>query len=620
MQNGDRVQFVSCPELPAVTDSATFYYLQDTDKLYLGSQLIANNVKDVQNSETPGKLRIIQFDGSTREIDIPGNAFGIDCYKGKLPLDFTSPNGVIDEWRIYGNSSGPTEVLETQSTLPVNIDTYGGNAVDWEIYGNNNPVVESKTGDLPIEVSATAGNAVDWVIEGNDDNGTENLFDGTYNQALINPNTEQYLTIPICRTAVIACSPNTTYTVSMWDGCNRLIIVDTDTYPENHTHVNNINNYGVDIPPYVTVTTGANAHYLAAYVSNQSNTPSITIVKGSTAPDHYIPYQKGVGERTENVCTAPTAQTKTSGALSVTTDGQGRYDISISANISTQTEVSFDLPEFTMPISAGQGGNGTFSMFNTVKSGVYVAFYNNDTQIEYWILNSENRQTSTYISMGNKVCNKIVFRTNGSVYVGTARCAIMFTDDSTLPTTYTPYGYQIPLTISQQGETDKNYDIYIGDSPLTEGETVSKTSTGVDIELFEGENTVSTTLYNKPNTSITYNSSVLGVGERTEITGELPIDFRSDGDDLLGYRIYGTADGAGVQTPYGYKIPLTVTNSIETKTTDVYIGDRKLGEAEYVDYGEQKIYRRILFMTHDDKQFITKDNKDFCLRRRGYSG
>jgi hypothetical protein len=75
---------------------------------------------------------------------------------------------------------------------------------------------------------------------------------------------------------------------------------------------------------------------------------------------------------------------------------------------------------------------------------------------------------------------------------------------STAPTTYIPYGYQIPITVSQQGETDKNYDIYIGDSPLTEGKTVSKTSTGVDLELFEGENTISTTLYNKPTMKIYY--------------------------------------------------------------------------------------------------------------------
>lgn len=81
---------------------------------------------------------------------------------------------------------------------------------------------------------------------------------------------------------------------------------------------------------------------------------------------------------------------------------------------------------------------------------------------------------------------------------------MMLVEGSTAPQTYIPYGYQIPLTVSRQGQTDKTVDIYIGDSPLTEGETVSKTSTGVDIELFEGENTVSTTLYNKPAMKIKY--------------------------------------------------------------------------------------------------------------------
>jgi hypothetical protein len=80
----------------------------------------------------------------------------------------------------------------------------------------------------------------------------------------------------------------------------------------------------------------------------------------------------------------------------------------------------------------------------------------------------------------------------------------MLVEGNTAPANYIPYGYQIPLTVSQQGQTDKNVDIYIGDSPLTEGETVSKQSTGVDLELFEGENTVSTTLYNKPTMTITY--------------------------------------------------------------------------------------------------------------------
>lgn len=70
---------------------------------------------------------------------------------------------------------------------------------------------------------------------------------------------------------------------------------------------------------------------------------------------------------------------------------------------------------------------------------------------------------------------------------------------------FIPFGYEAPLTISQTDQADKNYNIFIGDSPLTEGKTVTKTSTGVDIYLFEGENTVSTTLDNKPTMEIKYN-------------------------------------------------------------------------------------------------------------------
>jgi hypothetical protein len=91
---------------------------------------------------------------------------------------------------------------------------------------------------------------------------------------------------------------------------------------------------------------------------------------------------------------------------------------------------------------------------------------------------------------------------------------IMIVKGSTAPDHYIPYqqgvgeqrvdGYYVPLTISQTGQPNKTVDIYIGDSPLTEGKTVSKQSTGVDIELFEGENTVSTTLYNKPEMEIKY--------------------------------------------------------------------------------------------------------------------
>lgn len=43
--------------------------------------------------------------------------------------------------------------------------------------------------------------------------------------------------------------------------------------------------------------------------------------------------------------------------------------------------------------------------------------------------------------------------------------------------------------------------------------------------------------------------------------------------------------------PNGYKLPMVVTNGTATTTTPIYIGSDPLAEDEYVDFGEQKIYR-----------------------------
>lgn len=45
--------------------------------------------------------------------------------------------------------------------------------------------------------------------------------------------------------------------------------------------------------------------------------------------------------------------------------------------------------------------------------------------------------------------------------------------------------------------------------------------------------------------------------------------------------------------PYGYKLPMTVSNGDTAQTVPVYIGENQLTENEYVSYGEQKIYRDV---------------------------
>lgn len=76
---------------------------------------------------------------------------------------------------------------------------------------------------------------------------------------------------------------------------------------------------------------------------------------------------------------------------------------------------------------------------------------------------------------------------------------VMVVKGSTAPSTYVPYGYEIPISVNGTPQT-----FYIGSTPLTAGQSISKTSTGVDIATTEGENTVSTTLYNKPAMEIKY--------------------------------------------------------------------------------------------------------------------
>ena len=105
----------------------------------------------------------------------------------------------------------------------------------------------------------------------------------------------------------------------------------------------------------------------------------------------------------------------------------------------------------------------------------------------------------------------------------------------------------------------------------------------------------------------------------TELTGLLPLSFLSKGEALTDYRIYGTSEGEGVATesgePAGYKIPISLTGGTNTSNYDLFLGDGKLYEDEYLDFGEQKIYRTILLTTHDNKDFITSDNNRFCVRR-----
>lgn len=79
-----------------------------------------------------------------------------------------------------------------------------------------------------------------------------------------------------------------------------------------------------------------------------------------------------------------------------------------------------------------------------------------------------------------------------------------------------------------------------------------------------------------------------------EFDGALPAQYSANGSVLADYRIYGAAGGVGDDsgTAYGYVVPMSVSDGTTSTATQIYIGDKPLGEDEYVDYAEEKVYRK----------------------------
>ena len=143
----------------------------------------------------------------------------------------------------------------------------------------------------------------------------------------------------------------------------------------------------------------------------------------------------GIGK---NILPSPTEQTIENNGITYRTDGQGRFYMS-----GTATAVSsalFNISNFTVPVSVGQGGNGTFSMFNTgtINSNVELRFQKNDTIVDTWTFGANNRTNTTYKIMGNQEINQLAFRVPEGATVNNTTTP-MFTNDGQLPAEFEPH-------------------------------------------------------------------------------------------------------------------------------------------------------------------------------------
>jgi hypothetical protein len=230
--------------------------------------------------------------------------------------------------------------------------------------------------------------------------------------------------------------------------------------------------------------------------------------KGGNAVDWTIyGNAEGIGERTKNSFEIiPSDQTITeTGTLTFTTDAESG---TITANGTVgSTEATVKQRFIVTPELAGRyyfsASFGQTSPASTFRAYMYNIGHG-------WITKWDGTTRSPAI-IGDEYQEvllvegytvEITFYVYANKTVDNIVCRPMLRPADTTPE-FIPYGYQVPITVSD-GQTDKSYDIFIGDAPLTNGQSVSSMSTGQDIRLVEGENVISTTLSNKPKMTIKY--------------------------------------------------------------------------------------------------------------------
>lgn len=385
-------------------------------------------------------------------------------------------------------------------------------------------MIKTLTGTLPLTFTARGGNMADWVISGNDGVGKNLLpsaVNGTYTsgRGTVICNNGVYtfkISAGTGSVSIIVPIPEFTIPVSVGQGGNGVLYFLNDkatseiaipfTYNgssvmSNYTplSVNRvINDYGT------TETKQCNGiqFFAANSVGDYEITISPMFITDGTAPDHYIPYQQGVGERTANLFDVSKFE---DGNTHVSASGLS-LDIGNQTVIINQTSTA-QYPQAYITDSNGQALQLQESETYSIKidkqnvpegSHIYVILRAKSSGTERPYDTVVNQKIVTIPSGLSNWRWLLVVEGNNIIYDNcTVRIDVRKSND--VPSTYIPYGYEIPISVNNTPQT-----FYIGDSPLTAGQSISKTSTGVDIAAQVGANTISTDLYNKPEVEIKY--------------------------------------------------------------------------------------------------------------------
>lgn len=369
-------------------------------------------------------------------------------------IDNLVPQTGLDITDIWFGSTNVYTVWETyEGTLPATINANGDNMKQYQVWGNTGGVGDDsgtaygyevdmgvKSANLFNKSSVTMGYSISY-----DGHMLENQNFGISNY--INVNVGKY------------CVSNLTRKSVDWT-------LRVHGYDESNVWIREVCSCTVlsYVPNFFTfnISSEIKKIRLSIGIVDRQNLDILMLTKGTIPPDEYQPYYNTttpiyigdeplkkdeyvdykagkVYRRTAQVMPSAKAETKTLNGITVTCDGEGRY--SISGTATDATSIRFDIPEFIIPVSVGQGGQGTMSLFNTTITSSYtttIGFYYNSEEIDTWSLNTPNRTNDSYAKIGNKRCNAMVISIST---LGDANGTLspMFTNNGAFPETYIPY-------------------------------------------------------------------------------------------------------------------------------------------------------------------------------------
>lgn len=150
--------------------------------------------------------------------------------------------------------------------------------------------------------------------------------------------------------------------------------------------------------------------------------------------------------------------------------------------------------------------------------------------------------------------------------------------------------------ISGTGETSRYIKLFVGNGAYTVSTNVPNNENPNIASVFISTNETTPTtsasngvFLNRPRTVVVNNGYLLIYIRIDSAAGYLVFDADTFAPYYINAVEGSTAPASYI--PYGYKMDMSVSDGTTSTTTSIYIGSDPLGEDEYVDYGEKKIYR-----------------------------